>query len=130
MMSRFAGFTAAAVLALMIIVPRAVSAQAFNPEQLSEMPKIKSASQARLAIERAYPQQLQVAGVGGKVQVRFVVKADGSVDATSVEIVAASMKVLGDAAVEAVRKIEFVPGKKDGSPVAAIVLMPISFGES
>lgn len=129
-MPRFIRVVAAAAVALMLVAPRAASAQAYSLEQLSEIPKVKSASQARQVIERAYPQQMAVAGVGGKVQVRFVVKADGSVDASSVEVVAASMKALGEAAAEAVRKIEFVPGRKDGSPVAAIVLMPITFGES
>ncbi len=94
------------------------------------MPKVKSASQAQQAIARAYPVQMAEAGVGGKVQVRFVVRADGSVDASSVEVVAASMKALGDAAADAVCKIEFVPGKKDGAAVDAIVMMPISFGKS
>jgi protein TonB len=119
-----------AAVALMLVAPRAASAQAFSPDQLSEMPKIKSASQAKSVIERAYPRQMQEAGVGGKVQIRFVVNPDGSVDATSVEVVAASMKALGEAAAEAVRKIEFVPGKKDGSAVASVVVMPISFGKS
>ena len=129
-MSRFAGLMAAAVVAFLLVAPSAASAQAFSPEQLSEMPKVKSASQAQKVIERAYPQQMQVAGVGGKVQVRFVVKADGTVDPGTVEVVAATMKALGEAAAEAVCKIEFVPGKKDGSPVASIVMMPISFGQS
>jgi len=129
-MSRIAGFFAALVVALMLVVPQGVSAQAFSPDQLSEMPKVKSASQAKSVIERAYPRQMQEAGVGGKVQVRFVVKADGSVDASSVEVVAATMKVLGEAAADAVCKIEFLPGKKDGAAVDAIVMMPISFGQS
>lgn len=129
-MSRIAGFVAAVLIALTFVAPQAASAQAFSPEQLSEMPKVKSASQAQHVIQRAYPREMQEAGVGGKVQVRFVVKADGSVDATSVEVVAASMKALGEAAADAVCKIEFVPGKKDGSAVDAVVMMPISFGKS
>ena len=129
-MSRFARIMSVAVVALMLIAPRSVSAQAYTPDQLTEMPKVKSASQAQKVIAHAYPQEMEMAGVGGKVQIRFVVNADGSVDAKTVEVVAASMKALGQAAAEAVCKIEFVPGKKDGSPVASVVMMPISFGKS
>ena len=128
-MARIARWGLAAMLAA-LLVPGGVAAQAYSPDQLSEMPQVKSASQAAQAIARAYPQSLQDSGVGGKVQVRFVVKADGSVDAGTVEVVAATIKALGDAAAKAVGKIQFVPGKKDGSAVAAVVVMPITFGAS
>lgn len=128
-MARIARWGLAAVL-VALLVPGAASAQAFSPEQLSEMPQVKSASQAAQAIQRAYPRSLQDSGIGGKVQVRFVVKADGSVDPGTVEVVAATVKALGDAAAQAVEKIQFVPGKKDGAAVAAVVVMPITFGVS
>lgn len=127
-MARIARWGFAALI--MALIPGSASAQAFSPDQLSEMPQVKSASQAAQAIQRAYPRSLQENGVGGKVQIRFVVKADGSVDPATVEIVAATVKALGDAAAEAVGKIQFVPGKKDGSAVAAVVVMPITFGSS
>ena len=129
-MARIAKGLFIVALALVVLAPSQAAAQAFSPDQLTEMPSLKSASQAQRAIERAYPRSLQDNGITGKVQVRFVVQADGSVDPSSVEVVAASVKALGEAAADAVAKIEFNPGKKDGAAVAAVVVMPIAFGVS
>jgi periplasmic protein TonB len=127
-MARIARWGAVCVLALALIVPKETAAQVLSPSQLTEAPQLKSASQARTAIERSYPPGLRDNGVVGKVQLRFTVNADGSVDPASIEVVAASVKALGEAAAKAVAKIEFVPGKKDGTPVASQVVMPISYG--
>jgi len=129
-MARIAKGLFIVAMACVMLAPSQASAQAYTPDQLSEMPSLKSASQAQRAIQRAYPRSLQDNGITGKVQVRFVVQADGSVDPSSVEVVAASVKALGEAAASAISKIEFVPGKKDGSPVASVVVMPIAFGVS
>ena len=112
----------------LVFGPSGVEAQQiFEVSDLTEMPSIKSAQQAQRAIVRSYPRNLQDAGIGGTVQVRFVVGEDGNVSSDSIEIVAASSKALGDAAVRAVSDIEFNPGKKDGTAVAAYVVMPIRF---
>ena len=129
-MARFARWGTVAVLAMALGVPAVVSAQVVPVSELTEMPQIKSAEQARTAIANSYPPGLRDNGVVGKVQLRFVVNADGSVDPASVEIVAASVKALGEAAAKAVVRIEFVPGKKDGTPVAAQVVMPIAYGST
>ena len=129
-MARIAKWGALALVAVALLMPAGVSAQAYTPDQLTDMPKVKSPNQAAQAIQREYPMSLQDNGIGGRVQIRFVVNADGKVDPASVEVVAASVKALGEAAMKAVQKIEFVPGKKDGSAVAAIVVMPITFGVS
>ena len=128
-MARTARWGGAAALAVTLMMPTSASAQVFDRGELSELPRIKSPKQAQAAIMRSYPRALQVNGVGGKVQLRFVVKSDGTVDAESVEIVAASVKALGSAAVQAIAKIEFVPGKKDGAAVDSKVVMPITYGD-
>ena len=127
-MARIAKWGAVAVLALALSIPKALYAQVLTPSELTEQPQLKSASQAKSAIERTYPPGLRDNGIVGKVQLRFVVKADGSVDPGSIEVVAASVKALGEAAAKAVARIEFVPGKKDGKPVASQVIMPIAYG--
>ena len=127
-MARIARWGGVAALAIALMMPTSAAAQVFEPGELSELPKIKSPNQAQSAIIRTYPKALQDNGVGGKVQLRFVVKADGTVDAESVEIVAASVKALGSAAKRAIAAIKFVPGKKDGSAVDSKVVMPITYG--
>lgn len=129
-MARIAKWGAWAVAALVFLAPVGVSAQTYSVDQLSDLPQVKSPQQAARIIQREYPSSLQSNGIGGRVQLRFVVDAEGKVDPSSVEVVAASVKALGDAAVKAVARIEFVPGKKDGANVASVVLMPITFGVS
>ena len=127
-MARIARWGAIAVLAMALNLPTALAAQVLSPSELSQAPQVASVTQARSAIERSYPPGLRDNGVVGKVQLRFVVQADGSVDPASIEVVAASVKALGKAAAKAVASIKFVPGKKDGAPVASQVVMPIAYG--
>jgi protein TonB len=63
--------------------------------------------------------------IQGTVELLIVVKADGTVDFQNVR------KSLGygldQKAIEAVRKWKFVPGKKDGQPVATLVSVSVNF---
>jgi protein TonB len=116
------------LVAGLAIAPAQAAAQTvFETSDLSEMPSLKSADQTQRAIARSYPQNQQDAGIGGTVQIRFVVGSDGKVAESTVEVLATSSKLLGEAAAKAVSAIEFVPGKKDGSAVASYVVMPIRY---
>ena len=119
---------AAAICALLVFTPKMVSGQVYAPNELSEMPKIANMSQAQRAIQGSYPDALRSSNVAGKVQVQFVVMEDGSVDPASVQVVSATIEELGDAAMDAVKKIKFKPGKKDGSAVQSRVIIPIAYG--
>jgi len=130
-MARIARWTPMlAVFALLIVPARGGAQEVFNPSELTQQPGIKSAQQAQKAILRSYPRSLRDASIGGKVQVRFIVGADGTVAPGTVEVVAASVKALGEAAAKAVERIQFTPGKKDGTAVASVVVMPIVYGVS
>lgn len=63
--------------------------------------------------------------IQGTVELLIVVKADGTVDFQNVR------KSLGygldQKAIEAVRKWKFLPGKKDGTPVATLVSVSVNF---
>lgn len=127
-MAKRAHWLAAVVVASGLCVPGAVSGQeVYQTSELTEAPSLKSAQQAQRAIQRSYPQALQSSGIGGTVQIQFVVAADGHVAEDSIEVLATSSKVLADAATRAVASIEFNPGKKDGQPVASVVVMPIRY---
>ena len=117
-----------ALAAALVILPEAASAQVYAPNELSEMPKIANMSQAQKVIEGSYPDALRRSKVAGKVQIQFVVTEDGSVDPASVSVVSATVDELGSAAMDAVKRIKFKPGKKDGAAVKARVVIPIAYG--
>jgi periplasmic protein TonB len=100
----------------------------YSPEQLTEMPKFASPTDAVSAIDAEYPADLKASGVGGKVQLRLILGADGTVEPSSVKIVATTNPKLGDAAARAVKRIRFEPGKVNGKPVRTVVLFPLTFG--
>lgn len=102
----------------------------YQASELSKKPTIADANQARTAIMRSYSTRLQESGVQGRVQVAFVVKADGKVDAESVQIIQSPADALSEAAKVAVARIQFKPGEKDGTPVPCRVVMPISYGQA
>ena len=52
---------------------------------------------------------------------------DGKVEESSVEVVAATVPALGDAAKEVASKLEFQPGKVNDAPVRTRVLLPIVY---
>ncbi len=130
-MSRMTRIWPGLFMGVLLLVPAGVIAQqevVYTPEELSEMPTIKSGSQAQRAIQRAF-QSFHDAGKSGRIQLRFVVSAEGVVDRETVAVVAATDESAGEAAINAICNVEFKPGKKDGEAVATMVLMPISFGD-
>lgn len=117
---------AASVVAL---APVALQAQdrVYSTDELTTKPKVASMARTAQLVQRSYPDKLKSAGVDGTVQVQFVVGTDGKVEPGSVEIVAATVPALGEAARDVATKIEFQPGKVDDSPVRARVLLPIVY---
>jgi protein TonB len=119
-----------AAVALMLLPCLATAQETiYQASDLTEQPKIKDAQQARTVIMRSYNTHLQNAGFQGRVELTFVVKADGTVDPESVEILRSPADALSSAAKAAVARIQFQPGKKDGTAVACRVAMPISYGQ-
>jgi len=120
------------LMGLVFFTPTEVLAQGaiYEANELSQQPKIADANQARTAITRSYSRALQEAGLEGKVDVAFVVNADGSVDASSITVVSSPDEGLAEAARVAVAKIKFVPGEKDGQKVRCQVVMPIRYTRS
>jgi TonB family protein len=114
---------------LAVAGPERAEAQASNrvyaPHEVQTPPKVKSDNAAAQAINRSYPDGMR--SVGGRVQLRFVVQANGRVDPASIEVMAASATQLAEAAARAIQQIEFQPGRVDGSPVATTVIFPITY---
>jgi len=72
-----------------------------------------------------YPRELKRQGVTGSALVTFMVTTDGKTD--QVQIIQASHRVFGEAAVEAVKQWRFTPAVKDGKPVNCLLDLPVTF---
>lgn len=120
---------AALALALGTAAPRLAHAQGevYGSEDLTSAPRLASPAAAARLIVRSFPDELRRQSVGGTVQLQFVIAPNGRVEPGSVEVVTAPQQALGAAAKAVAEKLEFVPGKKDGSTVRARVVMPIVY---
>lgn len=123
------GFAVLVGALLLVCGPDTAAAQEANKiytlAEVTTPPQVRSENAAANAINRSYPEGLR--SVGGRVQLRFVVRPDGKVDPTTIEIIAASANALGEAATKAVREIEFRPAEFNGVPVNALVVFPITY---
>ena len=75
----------------------------------------------------AYPARLSSAGVEGEVMVRFVVDTTGRVEAPSIEILAASHALFGDAVKQWLRQTRYSPAIAGGRPVRQLVQQRVGF---
>jgi protein TonB len=120
---------ALAVAAASLAAPRMVLAQGevLGAEELSTPPKLVSPAATARLVARSFPEELRRANAGGTVQLQFVIGANGKVEPGSIEVVSTPAPALGQAAKTVAEKMEFVPGKKDGSAVRARVTLPITY---
>ena len=120
---------AAAVAFALCAAPRLVAAQeaVYGGEDLTSPPTLVSAAAAPRLVARSFPEEMRKAGTGGTVQLQFVIGKDGKVEPSSIEVVQAPAAALGDAAKTVAEKMQFVPGKKDGTAVRARVQLPIVY---
>ncbi len=88
------------------------------------MPEIKGGLGAYY-INIQYPQSAIDAGVEGRLVLDFVVEADGR--ATNVEIYKSLHPMCDSAAVKALRKTTFMPGRSGGKAVAVKMRLPVLF---
>lgn len=121
------------VTALVLLLgPLAPGAQAQDDKvyalnEVSNPPRLSSASTAARLIQESYPEDLKRRKVGGMVELQFIVDAQGNVVAGSVEIVDATQTTLGEAAKKAVAGFQFEPGKVNGAKVKTKVVLPIVY---
>ena len=130
-MSMFRHSVVPALAALMLVTPfTAAQAQDDKVYAISDVqapPKLSSTAVAARLIQDSYPADLRNRGVGGMVELQFVVDAKGKVDPSSVEVVDATQTALGEAARKVVTKLDFNPAKVNGTPVKVKVTLPIIY---
>ncbi|WP_049766433.1 energy transducer TonB [Syntrophobacter fumaroxidans] len=91
-----------------------------------ELKQVDQAPRPIRKVEPEYPQAARRMGVGGRVEVRFLVKTDGSVGEASV-VRAEPPGVFERNALEAVNKWRFKPGCHRGEAVATWVVLSVHF---
>lgn len=91
---------------------------------VEEEPELIGGMQAlQEAVE--YPAFAKKAGIEGRVFVQFIVDEDGNVQ--DPQVLRGVHKLLDEAAVEAVRQMQFEPGKQRGKPVKVQMSLPVTF---
>jgi len=126
---------ALAAVAALAIGPLAPTAHAqddtvYALAELQSPPKLRSTLQASRAIDRSYPDDLRKRGVGGMVEIQFVVDAQGRVMAETIEVLDATQSQLGEAVKKVAAKLEFQPGKAGGVAVKCKVVLPIIYKDN
>jgi periplasmic protein TonB len=91
----------------------------FDPSKLDQVPI------ARVRVQPQYPFEMRRAGITGEVLVEFIVDANG--DVRNAFAVRSSQREFETAAVQAVSKWKFKPGRKGGRNVNTRMQQPISF---
>ncbi len=95
--------------------------------EVTNPPKLASATTAARLISESYPSDLKSRGVGGMVEIQFVVDSKGKVEPGTIEVVDATQSALGEAAKKVVTKLDFQPGKVNGNTVKTRVVLPIIY---
>ena len=79
-------------------------------------------------LERTYPRELAIQGIGGTVLVRLQIAAGGDVVPGTPRALWATRAEFAAPALAMAARMRFRPARKDGSDVAVWATMPLSFG--
>jgi TonB family protein len=97
----------------------------YELHQVQSLPRPQNAAEFVAALQQAYPPELRAQGVGGRVQVSFVVGVDGRV--ADARVLNASDTAFVTAALQALPVLRFLPAQAAGRPVAVRVEQPLQW---
>jgi TonB family protein len=97
----------------------------FELHQVQSLPRPQNAAEFVAALQQAYPPEFRAQGVGGSVQVSFVVGVDGRV--ADARVLNASDTAFVAAALQALPVLRFLPAQAGGRPVAVRVEQPLQW---
>ncbi|HEX4935198.1 MAG TPA: energy transducer TonB [Gemmatimonadaceae bacterium] len=103
------------------------SDQVYAGEELDTPPRLANPARTARLVTESYPPLMKKTGVAGEAQVKFVVDTAGKVEPGSVEVVLATRPAFAMAAKGVAARIEFTPGRANGQPVRARVILPIQY---
>jgi len=101
-----------------MVMPVQEKAPESNYTPYDEAPQLLS------SIKLKYPPDAKKKGIEGKVVVKILISKTGAVETTEI---AKSIPELDAAAIDAIKKVKFKPGKYKGKPVDVWVRIPINF---
>jgi protein TonB len=78
-------------------------------------------------LERTYPRELAVRGIGGTATVRLQITAEGDVVPGTVRVLWATRAELAAPALAMARRMRFRPARVDGRATAVWATMPLTF---
>ena len=93
--------------------------------EIFDISKLDQVPVPRVRVQPQYPFEMRRAGITGDVLVEFIVDANG--DVRNAFAVRSSQREFETAAVQAVSKWKFKPGRKGGRPVNTRMQQPITF---
>lgn len=120
-----------AVLLALAAVPSAAqqapgdSARIYHLHEVEVLPQPQNAADFAAALRDGYPANLLESGVGGTVQLAFVVRPDGV--PADVRVVSTPDSAFDAPSVQAVSLLRFTPAQVQGRPVAVHVEQPITW---
>jgi TonB family protein len=105
--------------------PGADSARVYDLHEVEVLPRPQNVADFTAALHSAYPAHLRDAGVGGTVQVAFIVGLDGVPG--DVRVISTPDSSFSAPSVQAVSLLRFTPAQVQGRPVAVRVEQPITW---
>ena len=99
----------------------------YDISSVEEKPSPRNPADVMRYVERNYPPLLRDAGVGGTVVLKFQVNEDGTVAASTIEVVSSENEQFSDVAKKAVERMRFRPAKVNDRAVKVLVTLPITF---
>jgi TonB family protein len=99
------------------------STRVYELTEVDVIPRPRNTKVFARALQQGYPRHLHAAGVGGLVQVDFVVGPDG--EPRNIRVIQTPDSSFDAPSVQAVSQLRFVPGQLRGRPVAVRVEQPI-----
>jgi protein TonB len=113
------------ISAQMNIVPEVRDPNMFKGMQVFDISKLDQTPVARFQARPQYPFEMRRAGIAGEVVVDFLVDING--DVQNAYAIRSSQREFESAAVQAVSKWKFKPGRKGGRDVITHMQVPIVF---
>lgn len=113
------------ISAQMNIVPEVRDPNMFRGMQVFDISKLDQTPTARFQARPQYPFEMRRAGIAGEVVVDFLVDTNG--DVQNAYAIRSSQREFEAAAVQAVSKWKFKPGRKGGRDVITHMQVPIVF---
>jgi protein TonB len=108
-----------------IVIPGNRDTSSFRGMEVFDLSKLDQQPQARFQARPQYPFEMRRAGIAGEVVVDFIVDSNG--DVQNAYSIKSSQREFESAAVLAVSKWKFKPGRKGGRNVNTHMQVPIVF---